>query len=60
MTPGANQSEQTCRLSRADRFAEYLSRGYSIPEIRQFMNLTNGAAQGLMTRIRKGLGEQAV
>ncbi len=47
-------------LDRTERFAEYLARGYDIPEIRRFMNLTNGAAQGLMSRIRKGLGAQAV
>lgn len=46
-------------MDRTDRFAEYLARGYSIPEIRRFMNLTNGAAQGLMKRIRDGLGWQA-
>lgn len=45
---------------RTDRFAEYLARGYSIPEIRQFMNLTNGQAQGMMSRIRAALGAQAV
>lgn len=47
------------QLSRTDRFAEYLAQGYSIPEIRQFMGLSNGAAQGIMSRIRAGLGWQA-
>ena len=45
--------------TREDRFADYLARGLSIPEIRRAMNLTNGAAQGIMTRIRKALGSQA-
>lgn len=48
-------------MGRMDQFAEHLANGKTIPEIRKIMGLTNGAAQGLMTRIREGLGkEQAV
>lgn len=45
--------------ARQDQFAEYLSRGMSIAQIREKMNLTVGAAQGLMLRIRTNLGDQA-
>lgn len=44
---------------RTERFAELLSRGFTIPEIRQRMGLSNGAAQGIMSRIRASLGPQA-
>jgi hypothetical protein len=47
-------------MPRADLFAELLSRGWTIPEIRAEMHLTKGAAQGIMTRIRAALGAQAV
>lgn len=47
-------------MDRTEQFAEHLANGLSIREIRERMNLTKGAAQGLMFRIRKGLGEQAV
>jgi hypothetical protein len=47
-------------LSREDRFADYLAKEYSIPEIRQIMNLTNSQAQSIMRRIRGQLGPQAV
>lgn len=47
-------------MTRQDQFAEYLSHGYTIPQIRRLMDLSKGAAQGLMTRIRAKLGEQAV
>lgn len=46
-------------MTRQDQFAEYLSQGWTIPQIREAMDLTNGAAQGLMTRICRKLGEQA-
>lgn len=48
------------KLSRQDQFAELLSQGFDTPTIRERMGLSHGAAQGLMTRIRKGLGAQAV
>src|SRR4051812_3541966 len=47
-------------LSRLDQFAEYLAQGMAMAQIRARMGLTNGAAQGLMKRIRDGLGPQAV
>ena len=47
------------QLSRRDEFAEYLAQGFTIPKIRKRMNLTKGAAQGIMKRIRDGLGWQA-
>lgn len=43
-----------------DKFAQHLADGKTIPEIRKIMNLTNGAAQGMMFRIRGGLGAQAI
>lgn len=44
-----------------DQFAEYLAEGFTIPEIRKLMNLSKGAAQGLMRRLREGFGlERAV
>lgn len=48
------------QLSKQDQFAELLSEGLDMVAIRQRMNLTNAAAQGLMTRIRRKLGPQAV
>lgn len=42
-----------------DHFAELLSRGIDIPDIRQRMGLTNGRAQQLMMKIRTDLGRQA-
>lgn len=45
---------------RQDQFAEYLAYGYTIPQIRRIMDLSRGAAQGLMRRIREKLGAQAV
>lgn len=47
-------------LSREDQFAEHLANGMSVPDIRERMSLTKGAAQGLMSRIRSRLGPQAV
>ena len=44
---------------RIDRFADLLAAGKDMVEIRTVMRLTNGTAQGLMTRLRKSLGEQA-
>lgn len=47
-------------LTREDQFAEYLSQGLSMVEVRLRMGgLTNSQAQGLMTRIRGKLGAQA-
>lgn len=43
-------------MTRSDQFAEYLSQGVTIPEIRKIMGLSKGAAQGIMRRIREGLG----
>ncbi len=45
---------------RIDRFADLLASGKDMVEIRAAMGLTNGQAQGIMTRIRKALGPQAV
>lgn len=45
---------------RIDRFAELLSQGKDMVEIRALMRITNGTAQGLMSRLRKSLGPQAV
>lgn len=47
-------------LDRKDRFADYLAKGYSILEIREFMGLTNSQAQSIMLQIRRKLGPQAV
>lgn len=48
-------------MTRQDQFAEYLAEGRTIPEIRKLMNLSKGAAQGLMRRLRVGFGlERAV
>lgn len=48
-------------MTRQDQFAEYLSEGRTIPEIRKLMNLSKGAAQGLMRRLRVSFGlERAV
>lgn len=46
-------------LTHLDHFAELLSRGLTMPQIRGRMGLSNGAAQGLMRRLREGLGWQA-
>lgn len=44
-----------------DTFAELLSQGLTIPQIRQQLGLTKGAAQGYMRRLREGFGlERAV
>ena len=51
---------RTRSSDRQDQFAELLSQGLDMVTIRERMNLTNGAAQGFMTRIRKSLGPQAV
>lgn len=45
--------------TREDRFADYLAKGMSVPDIRRAMNLTNGQAQGIMSRLRASLGPQA-
>lgn len=47
-------------LDRTDQFAEHLANGLTVPQIRKEMRLTNGQAQGMMSRIRKALGWQAV
>lgn len=46
-------------MSRQDQFAELLSQGQTIPQIRQRMRLTRGQAAGLFSRIRRKLGWQA-
>lgn len=45
--------------ARLDRFAELLSLDLPMTVIRRRMGLSNGAAQGLMHRLRKRLGWQA-
>lgn len=45
---------------RKNRFAQLLSEGLSIPQIRERMGLSNGTAQKIMRSIRKDLGPQAV
>lgn len=55
----ANQYSPQSTTARREQFAEYLAEGKSMVEIREIMGLTNGAAQGLMGRIRAGLGDQA-
>lgn len=47
------------QLPPRDRFAELLSQGLTIPEIRERMGITNNSAQSFMRHIRKGLGWQA-
>lgn len=44
---------------REARFCDLLAQGNSMVEVRAAMNLTNGEAQGMMTRIRRKLGDQA-
>lgn len=46
-------------LAPPDRFAELLSQGLTMVEIRERMGLSNSAAQGLMRRLRAKLGPQA-
>lgn len=55
------QSPQQKADSKAqlDHFADLLSCGMDIPDIRQRMGLTNGRAQQLMMKIRADLGRQA-
>ncbi len=43
-------------LTPIDMFAEYLSEGWTLLEIRQYMKLTEHAAQDLVKQIRDGLG----
>lgn len=50
----------TPTLTREDQFAEFLSQGLDMLQVRARMGLSNSQAQGLMTRIRRKLGEQAV
>lgn len=45
--------------AKLDHFAELLSRGLSIPQIRERMGIPNGSAQKLMLAIRTQLGWQA-
>lgn len=49
----------TRQLAPIDRFAELLSIGLTVPEIRERMGITNNSAQSFMRRIRQGLGWQA-
>lgn len=46
-------------MTRPEQFAEYLAQGLTMLAIRERMGLTNAAAQGLMTRLRRSLGDQA-
>jgi len=46
-------------LSRQDQFAELLSQGLSLVQIRERMRLTKGQASGYFRRIRDKLGWQA-
>ena len=46
--------------ARINEFAELLSRGFEISEIRARMSLNNNQAQSTMTRIRNELGAQAI
>lgn len=55
----ANRSRRHAAEARANQFADLLADGRTLPEIREAMDMTNGAAQGMMGRIRKGLGWQA-
>jgi hypothetical protein len=45
---------------REARFCDLLADGRDMVEIRALMNLTNGAAQGMLCRIRRKLGPQAI
>lgn len=47
------------QLPPRDKFAELLSQGLTTVEIRERMGISNSAAQGHMTRIRRDLGWQA-
>lgn len=47
-------------MSRTDQFAEYLAEGRTIPEIQGIMGINKATAQGIMWRIRRALGAQAV
>jgi transposase len=46
-------------MTREDRFAEYMSRGYSVREVREMFGLTKGQAAGVWARIKRKLGPQA-
>lgn len=46
-------------MTRTDKFAEYLSEGFTVSQIAAVMGLTKGASRGLLKRIRDNLGEQA-
>lgn len=45
---------------RETQFCELLADGKDMTEVRAVMGLSNGQAQGMMTRIRRKLGPQAV
>lgn len=47
-------------VQREVRFCELLAEGHSTAEIRAAMSLTNGAFQGMLARVRKQLGWQAI
>jgi transposase len=54
-------SQEQSTVTPKDQFAEYLAEGFTIPEIRKMMNLSKGAAQGFMRRLREGFGlERAI
>lgn len=46
-------------MTRTDKFAEYLSEGFTVPQIAAMMGLTKGASRGLFKRLCDKLGEQA-
>lgn len=46
--------------SRKDKFAQLLADGLTVPEIQERLRLTRGQARGLLSRIRKDLGWQAI
>lgn len=46
-------------MTRTDKFAEYLSEGFTVSQVAKIMGLSKGASRGLLKRICDGLGEQA-
>jgi hypothetical protein len=47
-------------MSRTDQFAEYLAEGKTIPQIQAILGINKATAQGIMWRIRRALGGQAI
>lgn len=47
-------------MHRTDQFAEYLANGMTVRQISERMGMSIGTAEGILRRIRAGLGPQAI